>query len=44
MGMANGGTLAIQNENISVKIEKMLLVNLPLMINLHKTKEGIFKL
>lgn len=41
MGMANGGTLAIQNENISLKIEKMLLVNLPLMINLHKTKEGI---
>lgn len=41
MGMANGGAQAIQNSNVSVKISKMLLVNLPLMINLHKTKEGI---
>ena len=41
MGMSNGGTSAIQDENISSKIKKMLLVNLPLMINLHKTKDGI---
>ena len=41
MGMANGGAQAIQNSNVSVKISKMLLVNLPLMINLHKIKDGI---
>ena len=41
MGMSNGATQAIQNENMSAKFKKMLLVNLPLMINLHKTKEGI---
>ena len=41
MGMANGGAQAIQNINVSVNISKMLLVNLPLMINLHKIKDGI---
>ena len=41
MGVSNGATQAIQNIEISSKIDRMLLVNLPLMINLHKTKEGI---
>lgn len=41
MGVSNGATQAIQNENISSKFKKMLLLNLPLMINLHKTKEGL---
>lgn len=41
MGVANGGSLAIQNEKVSMMIDKMLLINLPLMINLHKTKDGI---
>ena len=41
MGVANGGSLAIQNEKVSMMIDNMLLINLPLMINLHKTKDGI---
>ena len=41
MGVSNGATQAIQNIEIGSKIDKMLLVNLPLMINLHKTKDGI---
>ncbi len=41
MGVSNGATQAIQNIEIGSKIDRMLLVNLPLMINLHKTKEGI---
>ena len=41
MGVSNGATQAIQNIEIGKRIDKMLLVNLPLMINLHKTKDGI---
>lgn len=41
MGVSNGAAQAIQSEYVSAKIKKMLLVNIPLMINLHKTKEGI---
>lgn len=39
MGISNGAAQAIQNKYDNVK--GMLLVNTPLMINLHKTKEGI---
>lgn len=41
MGMTNGGALAIQTLYNDSRIKKMLLINTPLMINLHKTKEGI---
>ena len=41
MGVSNGAAQAIQSEAVSSRIKKMLLVNIPLMINLHKTKEGI---
>ena len=41
MGVSNGAAQAIQSLVIGDRVDKMLLVNLPLMINLHKTKEGI---
>lgn len=41
MGVSNGAAQAIQTECVNSRIKKMLLVNIPLMINLHKTKEGI---
>ena len=41
MGISNGASQAIQNEYDNEQIKRMLLVNTPLMINLHKTKEGI---
>ncbi len=37
------GALSIIQEEINKEIKKILLVNLPLMINLHKTKEGLKK-
>lgn len=41
MGDSNGAVQGIQQEFNNVNVKRMLLVNLPLMINLHKTKEGI---
>ena len=41
MGVSNGAAQAIQSEAVSSRIKKMLLVNIPLMINLHKTKKGL---
>ncbi len=41
MGISNGAVQAIQNEYNNEKIQKMLLLNVPLMINLHKTKDGM---
>lgn len=43
MGMSNGASQGIQNLYDDDRIKSMLLVNCPLMINLHKTKEGISK-
>ncbi len=41
MGHSNGAILGIQTEYKNEQIKRMLLINCPLMINLHKTKEGI---
>ena len=41
MGMSNGASQGIQSLYNDERIKGMLLVNCPLMINLHKTKEGI---
>ncbi len=41
MGISNGACQGIQKEFACKQIKRMLLVNTPLMINLHKTKEGI---
>lgn len=41
MGVSNGAVQAIQSEYDNEQIKGMLLINTPLMINLHKTKEGI---
>lgn len=41
MGVSNGAAQGIQKEYGNVSFKRMLLVNIPLMINLHKTKEGI---
>ena len=43
MGIANGALLGIQYECDNLNIRRMLLINTPLTINLHKTKEGIEK-
>ncbi|MCR5457352.1 MAG: alpha/beta hydrolase, partial [Clostridiales bacterium] len=43
MGTSNGATIGAQYGYMYPKIQRMLLVNAPLMINLHKTKEGIKK-
>ena len=43
MGISNGASQAIQNKYNDDRIKSMLLINCPLMINLHKTKEGISK-
>ena len=41
MGISNGAAQGIQKKFGDDRIKRMLLVNTPLMINLHKTKEGI---
>ena len=41
MGISNGAMQGIQKEYNNYNVKQMLLVNLPLMINLHKTKDGI---
>ena len=41
MGISNGASQAIQTEYDNDRIRDMLLINTPLMINLHKTKDGI---
>ncbi len=41
MGVSNGAIQGIQREYGNINIKRMLLINTPLMINLHKTKEGI---
>ena len=41
MGISNGAAQGIQKKFDDDRIKRMLLVNVPLMINLHKTKEGI---
>ena len=41
MGHSNGGIIGAQFGFNYPKIKRMLLVNAPLMINLHKTKNGI---
>lgn len=43
MGVASGALLGIQYECDNLNIRKMMLVNTPLTVNLHKTKEGIEK-
>lgn len=41
MGTSNGGIIGAQFGFNYPKIKRMILINAPLMINLHKTKEGI---
>ncbi len=41
MGTSNGGMIGAQVGVNYPKIKRMLLINVPLMINWHKTKEGI---
>ncbi|MBR3996064.1 MAG: alpha/beta hydrolase [Clostridia bacterium] len=42
-GHSNGGQMLVSFAYLNPKIKKVLSVNVPLMINLHKTKEGISK-
>ena len=42
-GHSNGGQMLVSYAYLNPKIKKVLAVNVPLMINLHKTKEGISK-
>ena len=43
MGTSNGAIIGAQFGYLYPKIKRMLLINAPLMYNLHKTKEGIEK-
>ena len=43
MGTSNGAIIGAQFGYMYPQIRRMLLVNAPLMINLHKTKQGIEK-
>ncbi len=40
-GFSKGGTIGAQYGTFEKKIKRMVLVNTPLMINYHKTKDGI---
>ena len=40
MGVSNGGLIGIQN-GYKYNINKMVCINIPLMFNFHKTKEGM---
>ena len=40
-GHSNGGTKGLELTNAGIRFKKMILVNMPLMLNLHKTRRYI---
>lgn len=42
-GFSKGGTIGVQYGTLEKKIKRMVLVNTPLMINYHKTKDGMLR-
>ena len=44
LGHSNGGIKGLELANANVEFKKMILVNMPLMINFHKTKRYIFSI
>lgn len=43
IGVSAGGLVGAQQAWMNYQVKKMLLINLPLMLNIHKTKEGLSK-